>query len=40
MAIDHRIDQSMSRKGNTIDDGVLEGFFGILKWEMLYGLEA
>ncbi len=28
------IDQSMSRLGNSLDDGLIEGFFGILKREM------
>lgn len=36
---DHGIDQSMSRKGNSLDDGLMEGFFGILKREMFYGFE-
>ncbi len=31
--------QSMSRKGNSIDNGLMEGFFGILKREMFYGKE-
>ena len=31
--------QSMSRKGNSIDNGLMEGFFGILKSEMVYGHE-
>lgn len=35
----HGIDQSMSRKGNSLDDGLMEGFFGILKREMFYGFE-
>lgn len=29
----------MSRKGNSLDDGMMEGFFGILKREMFYGFE-
>ena len=29
----------MSRKGNSLDDGLMEGLFGILKREMLYGFE-
>lgn len=29
----------MSRKGNSIDNGLMEGFFGILKSEMFYGHE-
>ncbi|WP_331282616.1 IS3 family transposase, partial [Lactobacillus delbrueckii] len=32
-------DQSMSRLGNSLDDGLMEGFFGILKREMFYGQE-
>lgn len=35
----HGITQSMSRKGNSLDDGMMEGFFGILKREMFYGFE-
>lgn len=31
--------QSMSRKGNSIDNGLMEGFFGIIKSEMFYGQE-
>ncbi|NRN73664.1 hypothetical protein IMAU10142_02149 [Lactobacillus helveticus] len=29
----------MSRKGCSPDDGLMEGFFGILKREMFYGQE-
>ncbi len=29
--------QSMSRVGKCIDNGPMEGFFGILKSEMFYG---
>jgi putative transposase len=29
----------MSRLGNSFDDGLMEGFFGILKREMFYGQE-
>jgi putative transposase len=29
----------MSRLGNSLDDGLMEGFFGILKREMFYGQE-
>ena len=29
----------MSRKGNSLDDGLMAGFFGILKREMFYGFE-
>ena len=35
----HGISQSMSRKGNSLNDGLMEGFFGILKREMFYGFE-
>ena len=30
------IQQSMSRKGNCLDNAVMENFFGILKTELLY----
>lgn len=34
------VEQSMSCKGNSLDDGLLmDSFFDILKWEMFYGLE-
>ena len=33
------IHASMSRKGNSSDNGMMEFFFGILKSEMLYGYE-
>jgi transposase InsO family protein len=33
---DHGITQSMSRKGNCLDNAVIENFFGILKSEMYY----
>lgn len=33
------IKQSMSRKGNSIDNGMMENFFGILKTEMFYNQE-
>ena len=29
----------MSRLGNSLDNGLMEGFFGILKREMFYGQE-
>ena len=29
----------MSRKGNSLDNGMMESFFGILKSEMFYGNE-
>ena len=34
------IKQSMSRKGNSMDNGMMENFFGILKTEMFYEQEA
>ena len=34
---DHNIIQSMSRKGNCLDNSVMENFFGRLKVEMFYG---
>ena len=34
---EHRIFQSMSRKGNCYDNSVMENFFGLLKQEMYYG---
>lgn len=33
---DQNITQSMSRKGNCLDNAVIENFFGILKTELLY----
>ena len=33
------IKQSMSRKGNSMDNGMMENFFGILKTEMFYEQE-
>ena len=36
---DKGIKQSMSRKGNSPDNGMMESFFGILKSEMFYGYE-
>ena len=33
------IGQSMSRKGNCLDNSPMENFFGILKQEMFYGEE-
>jgi len=35
---DNKIYQSMSRKGNCIDNSPMENFFGILKQEMYYGV--
>ena len=34
---DNSIFQSMSRKGNCLDNSVMENFFGILKQEIYYG---
>lgn len=34
---DNRIIQSMSRKGNCLDNSPMENFFGILKQEIYYG---
>lgn len=36
---EREIRQSMSRKGNSLDNGLMENFFGILKTEMFYGQE-
>ena len=33
----HGITQSMSRKGNCLDNSPMENFFGILKQEIYYG---
>ena len=33
---EHGIIQSMSRKGNCLDNSVMENFFGLLKTEMFY----
>lgn len=35
---DNKIFQSMSRKGNCLDNSPMENFFGILKQEMYYGV--
>ena len=32
----HKIKQSMSRKGNCLDNSVMENFFGLMKSELLY----
>lgn len=37
LLFEHNIKQSMSRKGNFMDNGVMENFFGRLKVEMFYG---
>lgn len=34
-----RIQQSMSRKGNCLDNSPIENFFGKMKSEMFYGYE-
>lgn len=34
---EHNITQSMSKKGNCMDNGAMENFFGRLKVEMFYG---
>ena len=34
---ENNIQQSMSRKGNCLDNSVMENFFGRLKIEMFYG---
>jgi transposase InsO family protein len=36
MLADHNIIQSMSRKGNCLDNSMMENFFGIMKSELLY----
>ncbi len=35
---DNRIFQSMSRRGNCLDNSPMENFFGIMKQEMYYGI--
>ena len=30
----------MSRKGNCLDDALMENFFGLMKTEMFYGQET
>ena len=35
----HNMIQSMSRKGNSLDNGLMENFFGLLKTELFYGFE-
>ena len=34
--IDKQIVQSMSRKGNCLDNAMMENFFGLMKSELLY----
>ena len=36
---EHGIIQSMSRKGNCLDNAAMESFFGRLKTECFYGRE-
>ena len=36
MLKDHNITQSMSRKGNCLDNAIMENFFGLMKNELLY----
>ena len=36
LLVDNHIRQSMSRKGNCLDNAVMENFFGLLKSELLY----
>ena len=36
---EHNVFQSMSRKGNCLDNSPMENFFGLLKQEMYYGVE-
>lgn len=35
---EERIFQSMSRKGNCLDNSLMENFFGVLKQEIYYGV--
>ena len=37
---EHNIIQSMSRRGNSLDNGLMESFFGSLKTEIFYGFES
>lgn len=37
--LERGIIQSMSRKGNCLDDAVMENFFGKMKNEIFYGNE-
>ena len=37
---ERHIIQSMSRKGNCLDNSPMENFFGIMKNEMFYGHES
>jgi len=35
---DHKVFQSMSRRGNCLDNSPMENFFGIMKQEIYYGV--
>ncbi|NLW43253.1 MAG: IS3 family transposase [Tissierellia bacterium] len=35
----YKVNQSMSRRGNCLDNSPMENFFGILKQEMFYGVK-
>ena len=37
MLKEHNVTQSMSQKGNCLDNSVMENFFGRLKTEMFFG---
>lgn len=37
---EYPIKQSMSRKGNSLDNGMMESFFSTIKTEMFYGQES
>lgn len=39
LLIKEKIFQSMSRKGNCLDNSLMENFFGLLKQEMYHGVE-
>ena len=39
MLKEHNVTQSMSRKGNCLDNSCMENFFGKMKNEMFYGHE-
>ena len=39
MFLIHGMKPSMSRKGNSLDNGMMESFFVTLKTEMFYGFE-
>lgn len=35
----HGMEQLMSRKGKSTDNGLIESFFATLKWEMFHGFK-